>query len=107
MVQHPPWNEGVVQGVADVLGESRTGLTGGEIGKLLASLGIDDPGPDITKRDRLGEALGNAQRAQKASNPVIAFIRLAMAPVRYRENPGLRTLRHDALDEVLVYEACA
>jgi hypothetical protein len=60
-VQHPPWDEGVVQGVADVLGESGTGLTGGEIGKLLASLGIDDPGPGITKRDRLGEALRAAR----------------------------------------------
>ncbi len=27
-----------------------------------------------------------------------------MAPVRYRNNPGLRTLRQDALDEALVYE---
>jgi uncharacterized protein (TIGR02391 family) len=35
---------------------------------------------------------------------VIAFIKQAMAPVRYRDNPGLRTLRGDALNEVLVYE---
>lgn len=102
--RHPPWDNQVVQAVADVLGATDTGLTGPQIGDLLAEHGIPDPGPGITKRVRLGTALLTKQTADQASNCVIRFIKDAMAPVRYRDNPGLRTLRQDALDEALVYE---
>lgn len=102
--RHPPWDNQVVQAVADVLGATDTGLTGPQIGGLLAEHGIPDPGTGITKRVRLGTALLTKQTADQASNCVIRFIRDAMAPVRYRDNPGLRTLRQDALDEALVYE---
>lgn len=106
MVQrHPPWNEQVIQGVADVLGETSSGLTGPEIGDILAGLGLPDPGSGITKRIRLRQALLVGQARSQASNCVIQFINRAMAPVRYRDNPGLRTLRQDALNEVLVYES--
>lgn len=94
--RHPPWDNEVIQGVADVLGGTATGLTGTEIGKLLAELRILDPGPEITKRIHLGNALLAGQTAGRASNCVIAFITRAMAPVRYRDNPGLRTLRQHA-----------
>ncbi len=97
--RHPPWDNQVVQAVADVLGATDTGLTGPQIGNLLA-----EPGSRLTKRVRLREALLAKQTTDHASNCVIRFIREAMAPVRYRDNPGLLTLRQDALDEVLVYE---
>lgn len=103
-VRHPPWDQQVVEGVADVLGATDTGLTGSEIGRLLAGMGLTDPGSGVTKRVRLGHALLAHQAADGASNVVINFIKEAMAPVRYRENPGLRTFRQDALNEVLVYE---
>jgi len=101
--RYPVWEPSVVQGVADVLGATDTGLTGTEIGRLLAELRIPDPGSGITKRVRLGHALNSKQAADNASNFVIRFIREAMRPVRYIEDPGLRTLRQDALNEVLVF----
>jgi hypothetical protein len=97
------WDANVVQQVADVLGETSTGLTGPEIGHLLIALGIPDPGSGITKRYRLGAALVHQQQRDNASNCVIRFITEAMRPVRYIKEPGLRTLRQDALDEVLVF----
>ena len=44
-----PWPTHVVEGVAQVLGETSTGLTGSEIGRLLAQCGIDDPSSGSTK----------------------------------------------------------
>jgi uncharacterized protein (TIGR02391 family) len=101
---HPPWDAQVVEGVADVLGDTATGLTGSQIGQLLAELHIADPLAGYTKRIRLRHALLAKQQHDRASNCVIAFITRSMAPVRYRDEPGLRTLRQDALNEVLVYE---
>jgi uncharacterized protein (TIGR02391 family) len=101
--RYPAWEPSVVQSIADVLGATDTGLTGTEIGSLLAGLGIPDPGSGITKRVRLGHALVSKQATDNASNCVIRFIREAMMPVRYIEKPGLRTLRQDALNEVLVF----
>jgi uncharacterized protein (TIGR02391 family) len=99
----PPWDHNVVQGVANVLGATDTGLSGTEIGQMLAALGIPDPGAGITKRHRLGSALVTQQARNQAANCVIRFITEAMAPVRYTETPGLRTLRQDALNETLVF----
>lgn len=102
--RHPPWDAQVVEGVADVLGDTATGLTGTQIGQLLTGLGIPDPLDGHTKRVRLRISLQAGQERDRASNCVIAFISKAMAPIRYRDEPGLRTLRQDALNEVLVYE---
>lgn len=99
----PPWDDIVVQGVAAVLGATDTGLTGPEIGRMLAMLGIPDPGSGISKRHRLGHALASRQAHDGASNCVIRFITEAMKPPRYIEKPGLRTLRQDALNETLVF----
>ena len=99
----PAWDENVVQGVADVLGATDSGLSGSEIGALLAALGIPDPGPGVTKRHRLRQALLTRQARDGAANCVIRFITEAMAPVRYVQQPSLRTLRQDGLNEVLVF----
>lgn len=99
----PPWDDNVVQGIADILGATDTGLSGPEIGRMLAGLGIPDPGSGVTKRHRLGQALLARQAHDGAANCVIRFITEAMAPVRYVQEPGLRTLRQDGLNEVLVF----
>jgi uncharacterized protein (TIGR02391 family) len=101
--RHDPWPEHVVEGVAQVLGETSSGLTGSEIGRLLNQCGIDDPAPSITKWRRLCEALLQRQRRDGAANNVIAFVYAAMEPVRYRDNSALFSARRDDLNEVLVY----
>lgn len=101
--RYESWPEHVVEGVAEVLGATDSGLTGTEIGTLLSRCGIFDVTPTATKRYRLRDALLARQRKDGAANCVIGFITVAMEPVRYREDPALFTLRRDALDEVLVF----
>ncbi len=59
----------VVEAVADVLGATEwPGLSGDQIGQLLAQVRIDDPYPSITKRKRLAAALQNRQAQDGHSN---------------------------------------
>lgn len=100
--ENAPWSENVVRSVADVLGETGTGLSGTEIESLLAELHLPDPGP-ITKRRRIAQALLEQQNRSGTSKRTRTFIVRAMDPVRYIQEPGLRALRADALDEILVF----
>jgi uncharacterized protein (TIGR02391 family) len=101
--KYEPWQDHVVEGVADVLGETNSGLTGSEIAKLLEQCKIPDLAPGATKRDRLRYALTDRQERDAAANCVIKFITEAMQPVRYRNDPALFSARQGALDEVLVF----
>lgn len=99
---YEPWPVPVVTAVAGVLGDTTHGLTGREIGQLLAAARV----PDVeagNKRDRLAGALLSQQARQRASNCVIAFVTAAMAPVRYAQQPQTFSRRQDDLNEVLVH----
>ncbi|WP_328505135.1 hypothetical protein [Streptomyces sp. NBC_00391] len=99
---YEPWAAPVVTAVAGVLGDTDLGLTGREIGQLLAAVRV----PDVearNKRDRLAGALLAQQMRQQASNCVIAFVTAAMAPVRYAQQPQTFSRRQDDLNEVLVH----
>lgn len=99
----PPWTYPVLKAVADVLADTTDGLTGREIGDLLAHLRMADPMPTATKRDRLAEAFAVRQDKDRNANRIITFIVTAMEPVRYRNNPELFTLRQDRLNEHLAF----
>ncbi|MFF3459719.1 TIGR02391 family protein [Streptomyces sp. NPDC002730] len=99
---YEPWAAPVVTAVAGVLGDTAQGLTGREIGQLLAAVRV----PEVeggNKRDRLAGALLAQQARQQVSNCVIAFITAAMAPVRYAQQPQTFSRRQDDLNEVLVH----
>ncbi|GAC77906.1 TIGR02391 family protein [Gordonia malaquae] len=100
---NPPWSYGILKSVAAVLAETENGLTGGEIGDLLARLNMSDPLPNATKRDRLTEAFVARQNRDQNSNRIITFIVAAMEPVRYRDRPELFTLRQDSLNEHMAF----
>ncbi|MEH0524799.1 TIGR02391 family protein [Streptomyces stelliscabiei] len=99
---YEPWPAPVVTAVAGVLGDTGLGLTGREIGQLLAAVKVPDMEAG-NKRDRLAGALLTQQAHQRASNCVIAFITAAMAPVRYAQQPQTFSRRQDDLNEVLVH----
>ena len=90
--RHDPWPDQVVEGVAQVGQFHRSvhgsGLTGTEIGRLLAQRGIDDPAPGSTKWRRLCDALTQCQRRDGAANN-IRFLYEAMQPVRFRDDQAL------------------
>lgn len=97
------WSHGVLREVAAVLADTEDGLTGKEIGDLLTRLGMADPLPGITKRDRLTEAF--VVRQNKDGNPtrIITFIVRAMEPVNFRDRPHLFNVRRDRLNERLAF----
>ncbi|MER5418060.1 TIGR02391 family protein [Streptomyces virginiae] len=100
--QFDPWPATTVTAVADVLADTSEGLTGREIGLLLAQIGIRDV-EGSNKRERLAQALLHHQKDAGNANGVIRFITDAMAPVRYAQQPHVFSRRRDDLNEVLVH----
>jgi uncharacterized protein (TIGR02391 family) len=76
-----------IQAIADALGDTTDGLTGTEIGLLLANARIDDADPGITKRKRLLNAFVNSQNQLGHRKHILAFVRFAMKPERYARSP--------------------
>lgn len=92
-----------LQAICDVLGDTSAGLTGTEIGQLLARCGIDDPLPGITKRKRLFEALRARQEEDGCANNALNFVQTAMDPVRFAGQSGTFMQLRDSLNEVLAF----
>lgn len=101
--RYRPWSAAVLQGCANVLGDTDTGLTGSKIGGLLADLRIPDVYPQASKRDRLYAALANRQASDVNSRRVTTFVTRVMDPAGYVDNPHLFTLRQDKLNAVLTF----
>lgn len=100
---HPPFGAEIIEGVAAVLGDTGRGLTGTEIAQRLAEARVPDTDPGITKRHRIYNALVTRQNRDQAGNCVIAFITVAMKPVRFRDDPAQRSYLQDGLNEVLIH----
>lgn len=79
----PSLSNDQLQAICDVIGETSTGLTGSEIGQMLAQCRIEDPVPGMTKRHRLFSALSDRQRIDRCANNVMAFVLQVMNPVRW------------------------
>ena len=99
----PEFSHAQLESICKVLADTHGGLTGSEIGTILARLGIPDPLPITTKRHRLFEALAGHQAQTHSGNIVGAFIEEAMNPVRYTGNPVLFDSRRDALNTILAF----
>ena len=92
-----------LESICGVLADTSGGLTGSEIGTILARLGIPDPMPTMTKRHRLFDALAKRQAQTRSGNIVGAFIQEAMNPVRYTGSRVLFDSRRDALNTILAF----
>ncbi len=100
----PPFPADLLRRLCEVLGDTDRGLTGSEIGRLLAQRRLADPGEGITKRERLYTALANAQARFQNGVPVLNFVRDAMAPVSYTgARHGLFHDRRARVNEVLCF----
>ena len=76
-----------IEAISAALGETGEGLTGSEIGHLLAICGMIDPTPTLTKRHRLHNALVADQNDRGGRSGILAFMRKAMKPERYLDKP--------------------
>jgi uncharacterized protein (TIGR02391 family) len=81
------FSQSQLQAIADALGHTDEGLTGSEIAHLLASSGMIDTDPSLTKRHRLYNALVMSQKSRQDRLAVLAFIRKTMKPERFIRTP--------------------
>jgi uncharacterized protein (TIGR02391 family) len=76
-----------IEALAKALADTHDGLTGSEIGQLLATYQIADPTPGGSKWVRLHNAFAARQNADGNRTAILAFIRGAMRPERYARKP--------------------
>lgn len=89
MERHPAISSEVLENICRVIANTETGLTGTEIGRLLAESLIHDTDPTLTKWKRLFSAFAHYQNKHKCSNNILTFLSKAMQPVRYVDKPEL------------------
>ncbi len=99
----PVFPQAELEQICGILADTSSGLTGSEIGRMLAQLGIRDPSPDITKRHRLYAALAAAQEKSGSGNVAGMFIEEVMRPVRYANCAALFDSRRNDLNTVLAF----
>lgn len=102
MVNHLPcFDASVLEAACRVLGDTHEGLSGPQIGHLLADMGVEDPSPGFTKWKRLYNALAHQQNKHKVGNHLIMFINRAMKPARFVQEPERFHRLQDGLNVVL------
>ena len=80
------FSQAQIEAIAGALGDTDAGLKGREIAVLITTCGMTDPG-EITKRDRIYNALAESQNTRQDRTRILGFIRHAMKPERYSREP--------------------
>ncbi len=83
MLLHPFISATHLEEISKIIGDTTTGLTGGEISKLLNDNRITDADPTGTKWKRLYNAFGNCQNTERKSEKIFNFLTQALNPARY------------------------
>lgn len=81
------FSQSELEAIAAALGDTSEGLSGPEIGHILASLKMSDPTPTMTKWKRLHNAFVERQNYSQNRRAIVQFIREAMKPERYARQP--------------------
>ncbi|CAN7515793.1 TIGR02391 family protein [Rhizobacter sp. LjRoot28] len=97
----PCFDSALLEAVCRVLADTSEGLTGPEIGAILADMAVADTHPAATKWKRLFNALACVQHQHQLGNHVIMFINRAMAPAKYVRAPEMFQWRQDNLNVAL------
>lgn len=97
-----PFDDGTVERIAKIVGDTSTGFSGTEVGRLLATARIPDPG-EMTKWRRIATALAECQAASRSGNCTVMFVKAAMQPVRWLGNKDAFEDMRQSLNEVLAF----
>jgi uncharacterized protein (TIGR02391 family) len=81
------FSQSELEAIAAALGDTSQGLTGAEIGHILATLKMADPTPTTTKWKRLHNAFVARQNHTRNRRAILQFLREAMKPARYAKEP--------------------
>ena len=82
------FSQSELEAIAAALGDTSEGLTGTEIGHLLATVKMADPTPALTKWKRLHNAFVERQNHSQNRRAINEFIRQALRPERYSKEPN-------------------
>lgn len=77
-IAYPPLSEGIIQGLAKIMGDTVDGLTGPDISRYLAQAQIEDYSPGITKWRRLFNAFAIYQNRKHCCNAILNFCKLGL-----------------------------
>lgn len=102
MIQRNCLNQGVLERISKIFGDTSDGLTGSEIEYFLQQCGIDDVAPCITKWKRLYSALASIQNIDRCSNKILKFIQTVLNPARFTDCQSFEAKRK-AVNEALSY----
>lgn len=78
-------NQGVLESISKILGNTSEGLKGSEIEYFLLQCNIVDVSPNITKWKRLYSALAEDQNKNHCSNNILRFIQTVLNPSRFSD----------------------
>jgi uncharacterized protein (TIGR02391 family) len=93
-----------IEGIAKLIGETNSGLSGSVISQYLTEMGITDIDPINTKWKRLYHALVNNQNETQCANSILNFIKHIMNPARYVSDIHLFEYKRTELNKVLSFE---
>jgi|SRR5439155_4408107 len=103
----PYFSPSELEAICRALGDTETGLTGTDIGRLLQQAAVADTDPEMTKWKRLYNALATRQNHDGHGDRVLGFIKAALDPPRYSANAVLFHLRCDAVNIPLAFHGLA
>jgi uncharacterized protein (TIGR02391 family) len=101
--RHPILEPHLLESVSRTIADKSTGLSGTEIGKILADSGIKDIDPTNTKWKRLYNAFVTWQNQNQCSNHILKFIQNALQPVRYLGNEEIFQDRRNKINKRLSF----
>jgi len=99
----PRFSADQLEAIAKALGDTERGLTGSEIGHMLARVGVADGDSAMTKWKRLFNALVARQNQDQNGDRTLAFINAALSPARYAGNEELFQIRRRAVNVPLAF----
>ena len=83
-----PFSSQHLEAACRVLADTKRGLSGTQIERLLKEIEVADTSPGTAKWKRLFNALADAQNQHQIGNHLIMFINRAMHPVNYAHDPA-------------------
>jgi uncharacterized protein (TIGR02391 family) len=81
------FSQAQLEALAAALGETDTGISGSQIGHLLAACGMEDPEPTLTKRHRLYNAFARSWNSTRGGEAILRFVAQALRPERFLREP--------------------
>lgn len=98
-----PFTPAQLESLSKAIAHTETGLTGTEIGHLLAQVRVADVDPAATKWRRLFNALAKRQNVDGSGDRVLAFISRALDPARYTGQLETFEHRRHAVNQSLAF----